>query len=52
MMILFRKDGRGLHDILANTKVISTEKKEQDVTEKETKKEEDLKLKDAELIGK
>ena len=52
MMILFRKDGRGLHDILANTKVISTEKKDQDVTEKETKKEEDLKLKDAELIGK
>lgn len=52
MMILFRKDGRGLHDILANTKVISTEKKEQDVEEKETKKEEDLKLKDAELIGK
>lgn len=52
MMILFRKDGRGLHDILANTKVISTEKKEQDATEKETKKEEDLKLKDAELIGK
>ncbi len=52
MMILFRKDGRGLHDILANTKVISTEKKEQDAEEKETKKEEDLKLKDAELIGK
>lgn len=53
MMILFRKDGRGLHDILANTKVISTEKKEQEVEEKETKKEEeDLKLKDAELIGK
>lgn len=53
MMILFRKDGRGLHDILANTKVISTEKKEKNVAEKETKKEdEDLKLKDAELIGK
>lgn len=27
-MILFRKDGRGLHDLLANTKVISTSNKE------------------------
>lgn len=30
-MILFREDGRGLHDIIAKTKVISTEEKIEDI---------------------
>ena len=30
-MILFREDGRGLHDIIAKTKVISTEEKFEEI---------------------
>lgn len=54
-MILFRQDGRGLHDLLANTKVISLNDKkvlnEEPIKEekKETKKEV---IKDAEIIEK
>lgn len=54
-MILFRQDGRGLHDLLANTKVISLNDKkvlnEETIKEekKETKKEV---IKDAEIIEK
>ena len=54
-MILFRQDGRGLHDLLANTKVISLNDKkvlkEKTIKEekKETKKEV---IKDAEIIEK
>ena len=54
-MILFRQDGRGLHDLLANTKVISLNDKkvlnEEKIKEekKETKKEV---IKDAEIIEK
>ena len=52
-MILFKKDGRGLHDILANTKVISTEAEKQMVLDEEKKEEkENIKLKNAEVIGK
>ena len=43
-MILFREDGRGLHDIIAKTKVISTEEKleeiaviKEEIEEKSTK---------------
>ena len=54
-MILFRQDGRGLHDLLANTKVISLNDNkvlnEEPIKEekKETKKEV---IKDAEIIEK
>ena len=52
-MILKKKDGRGLHDILANTKVISTEAEKQMVLDEEKKEEkENIKLKNAEVIGK
>lgn len=44
-MILFRKDGRGLHDIFSNTKVISTEEVSKEVEEADiVVKEEPTKL--------
>jgi len=49
-MMSFRTDGRGLHDIIANTKVISTKTKEKDIEEEVEVKNEDTKLKDAEII--
>ena len=54
-MILFRQDGRGLHDLLANTKVISLNDKK--VLNEETIKEEKKAtkkevIKDAEIIEK
>ena len=53
-MILFRKNGRGLQDILANTKVISTEiiEEKQEVLEKEIVNKKDPKIEDAEIIAK
>ena len=53
-MILFSKSGRGLQDILANTKVISTEtiEEKQDVLEKEIITKKDSKIEDAEIIAK
>ena len=42
-MIIIRIDGRGLHDILANTKVISLEIKENNII-KETDNVEETKL--------
>ena len=50
-MILFREDKRGLHDILANTKVVNVKEKERDLIEEEKIKNEDNKLKDATIIG-
>lgn len=51
-MILFRSDKRGLHDIIAGTKVINVSEKAEVVEEHEdNEKEKDSKLKDAELIG-
>lgn len=53
-MILFSKNGRGLQDILANTKVISTEiiEEKQEVLEKEIVNKNDPKIEDAEIIAK
>ena len=53
-MILFSKNGRGLQDILANTKVISTEiiEEKQEVLEKEIVNKKDPKIEDAEIIAK
>ena len=53
-MILFSKNGRGLQDILANTKVISTEtiEKKQEVLEEEKITKKDPKIEDAEIIAK
>lgn len=53
-MILFSKNGRGLQDILANTKVISTEtiEEKQEVLEKEKITKKDPKIEDAEIITK
>ncbi len=53
-MILFSKNGRGLQDILANTKVISTEtvEEKQEVLEKEIVNKKDSKIEDAEIIAK
>lgn len=53
-MILFSKNGRGLQDILANTKVISTEtiEEKQEVLEKEMVNKKDPKIEDAEIIAK
>ena len=53
-MILFSKNGRGLQDILANTKVISTEtiEEKQEVLEKEKITKKDPKIEDAEIIAK
>ena len=51
-MVVFKDDRRGLHDIIAGTKVIDIKNKEEVVSEVEEKKEnEDSKLKDAEIIG-
>lgn len=52
-MILFSKNGRGLQDILANTKVISTEtiEEKQEVLEKEIVNKKDPKIEDAEIIA-
>ena len=50
-MMLFREDGRGLHDVLAGTKVINEkELVEDNEEEKELVKNEDTKIKDAEII--
>ena len=49
-MILFREDKRGLHDILANTKVISLENALDENKQEEIIKDEDSKLKDVEVI--
>ena len=53
-MILFSKNWRGLQDILANTKVISTEtvEEKQEVLEKEKITKKDPKIEDAEIIAK
>ena len=53
-MILFSKNGRGLQDILANTKVISTEtiEEKQEVLEEEKITKKDPKIEDAEIIAK
>ena len=53
-MILFSKNGRVLQDILANTKVISTEtvEEKQEVLEKEIVNKKDSKIEDAEIIAK
>ena len=53
-MILFSKNGRGLQDILANTKVISTEtvEEKQEVLEKKIVNKKDSKIEDAEIIAK
>ena len=53
IMISFRKDSRGLHDLIANTKVIDINKTKEYVSdfEDEKKDNEDSKLKDAEIIG-
>lgn len=53
-MILFSKSGRGLQDILANTKVISTEtiEEKQEVLEEEKITKKDPKIEDAEIIAK
>ena len=53
-MILFSKNGRGLQDILANTKVISTEtiEENQAVLEKEKITKKAPKIEDAEIIAK
>lgn len=53
-MILFSKNGRGLQDILANTKVISTETVEEkkEVLEEEKITKKDPKIEDAEIIAK
>ena len=51
-MILFRDDRRGLHDYLAKTKVISIKDKElNEILEEEDIKNEDSKIKDANIIG-
>ena len=50
-MILFREDKRGLHDILANTKVINAKPEENLLTEEETIQNEDSKIKDATIIS-
>lgn len=51
-MILFREDRRGLHDYLANTKVISLSKNvKEDEKKLENEDEKNSKLKDAEIIG-
>ena len=54
IMILYRKDGRGLHDLLGNTKVITIKSTLDVVMDKEKKEQEDNKniLKDVEIIGK
>ena len=53
-MILFSKNGRGLQDILANTKVISTEtiEEKQEVLEKEKITKKDTKIEEDEIIAK
>ena len=53
-MILFSKNGRGLQDILANTKVISAEtiEEKQEVLEEEKITKKDPKIEDAEIIAK
>lgn len=53
-MILFSKSGRGLQDILANTKVISAEtiEEKQEVLEEEKITKKDPKIEDAEIIAK
>lgn len=48
LMILFYKDGRGLHDILAGTKVIDVREEANLVIEEETKKESTKKEKESE----
>ena len=50
-MVLFREDKRGLHDILANTKVINAKPEENLLTEEETIQNEDSKIKDATIIN-
>ena len=51
-MVVFKDDRRGLHDVIAGTKVIDIKNKEEVVSEVEEEKEnEDSKLKDAEIIG-
>jgi len=50
-MILFREDKKGLHDIIAGTKVISISNSEEEETEEEVINNKDSKLKDAEIIG-
>ena len=54
IMILYRKDGRGLHDLLGNTKVIQLENTLDVVANKEKEEKENKieKIKDAEIIGK
>lgn len=50
-MILFRKDEKGLHDIITNTKVIfEKELKPEENLEEEFRKEENTKIKDANII--
>ena len=53
-LILFREDGRGLHDLLGNTMVIQLENTLDIVTNKEKEEKENKieKIKDAEIIGK
>ena len=51
-LIIFKDDKRGLHDIIAGTKVINAKYKEEYVSETEEEKEKkDPKLEDAEIIG-
>ena len=51
-MVLFREDKRGLHDILAKTKVINVKDNILDEDKEiELEKNKDAKLKDAEIIG-
>ena len=39
VVIMYREDGRGLHDLIANTRVISTKKNKEEVAEAEVIKE-------------
>ena len=51
-MILFREDKRGLHDYLANTKVVAVNNyQEEDNNQEEQEYSKDSKIKDAEIIG-
>ena len=50
-LILFRQDGRGLHDLIAHTKVIDIKNKEILDIQEELKNNKDSKLQDAEIIG-
>jgi len=56
VMILFRQDGRGLHDLIAKTKVVSVEKEKEQVEEskeiKETKEEATKEIIEEEIIEK